>query len=340
MFDDRMWLIYAENPNLLGYSQPILDGTPVDFSQLLTYFVPPTTATGAPTGPVKSFAPMDDKLILFKEQTIYYIAGSGPDATGANSQYSSTPVFVASGVGCSNQKSIVLVPNGLMFQAGSKGIWLLKRDLSVEYVGKDVIGYADANVLSACLIPDTNEIKFTLDNGTTLMFDYLVGQWNVDTLNGKSATIYGGTHTFLTNSGSIYQQKSGSYVDGTVPVVVQFQTGFLNPTGLQGYQRAYKAYILGNFISGQTYTVGVAYDFNPAIVQTSTITPTNTIGSGSSVEQWQVNFGNTQCQSFQLTFTEISSGVAGAGLSLSGVDLVIGRKKTYPRNLSPKNRIG
>lgn len=340
MFDSRMWLVDAENPNLLWFSQPIIDDVPVDFSQLLTYFVPPTTSTGAPSGPVMALAPMDDKLILFKNQTIYYISGSGPDSTGNNNNYTPTPIFVAGGVGCSNQNSIVLIPQGLLFQAGSKGIWLLKRDLSIEYIGKDIISYESAKVLSACLIPNTNHVKLTLDSGITLLYDYLVGQWGVDTLNGKSATIYNGLHTFLSNTGSIYQENAGSYLDGTVPVVMQWQTGFLNPTGLQGYQRAYRAYVLGEYLSGQTYTMGIAYDFNPAIVQTSTVTPANTLGSGSSVEQWQINFQYTQCQSFQLTFNEISSGTAGAGLSLSGVDVVVGRKKSFPRNLGPKNRIG
>lgn len=341
MFDDRMWLIDSEDPNLLWYSKTILEGTPVEFSQLLTYFVPPTTATGAPTGPVTAFAPMDDKLILFKNQTIYYVNGTGPDNTGANSQYSPSPIFVISGVGCTNQNSIVLTPMGLMFQSTSKGLWLLKRDLSVDYIGKDVALYSSANVVSACLIQNTNQVRFTLNNGITLMYDYLEDAWVVNTNNGQSACIYQGLHTYLTTNGSIYQENPGSYLDGTVPVVMQFQTGFINPTSaIQGFQRMYYAYPLGTFLSGNTYTMGIAYDYNPAIVQTATINPTNTLGSGSMIEQWQIGFKQGQCQSFQLTFNEISSGLAGAGLSLSGVTLEYGKKKSYPRNIKPGNRTG
>lgn len=98
--------------------------------------------------------------------------------------------------------------------------------------------------------------------------------------------------------------------------------------------------ILGNFQSPHTYTMGIAYDYNPTIVQTATINPYNTIGSGSAVEQWRINFQRQQCQSFQLTFTEISSGTAGAGVMISGISLTYGRKKTYARNISPKNRTG
>lgn len=341
MFDDRMWLIDAEDQNLLWLSKTIIEGgVPVEFSGLLTYFVPPTTATGAPTGVVTAFAPMDDKLILFKNQTIYYINGTGPDSTGANSQYSFSPIFVTSGVGCINQNSIVLTPMGLIFQSNTKGIWLLKRDLSIDFVGKEVELYNSANILSACLIATANEVRFTLDNGITLLYDYLVGEWCVNTTNGKSACLYQGLHTYLTNTGSIFQETPGQYLDGTVPVVMKWTSGFINPTLIQGYQRVYWANILGNFFTGNTYTLGIGYDYDTAIVQTATVIPTNTIGSGSQVEPWQINFARTQCQSFQLTFTEISSGTAGAGLTLSNFNLVIGRKKTYPRNIKPTNRTG
>lgn len=86
--------------------------------------------------------------------------------------------------------------------------------------------------------------------------------------------------------------------------------------------------------------MGIAYDYNPAIVQTATINPYNSVGSGSQVEQWQVWFKQQQCQSIQLTFNEISSSTAGAGLIISGMSLTYGRKKTYARNIAPRNRTG
>jgi hypothetical protein len=309
-------------------------------SDLLTYFVPPNISGVQSTGGVKCLAAMDDKLIIFKKNTIFYINGTGPDNTGANSQYSA-PIFVSSAVGCSNPNSIVLVPNGLMFQS-DKGIWLLGRDLSVSYIGKDVQDFNTANVISALTVPATNEVRFTLDSSSqTLSYNFLVGQWSQFTnIPGISSTIYNNLHTQLQTSGSVSQETIAAYNDNGVPTTMGFTTGWIGLTGLEGFSKAYRMYILGKFYSPHTYTVGIAYDYNPAIVQTATISPTNTLGSGSFVEQWQVNFQKMSCQSFQLTFNEIASSSAGAGLSLSGIKLVYGAEKDYPRNIGATNITG
>jgi len=116
--------------------------------------------------------------------------------------------------------------------------------------------------------------------------------------------------------------------------------GWINLLGLEGYARAYKMYILGQFFSPHTYSIGIAYDYNPQVVQTAIINPTNTVGSGSIVEQWQVNFSQQTAQSFQLTFQETASSSAGHGLNLSGIKIVYGSKKDYPRNIGATNKTG
>lgn len=136
LFDTRLWLVDAEDPNLLWFSKQVIEATPVEMSDLFTMFVPPTTGAQGSTGPITAIEPMDDKLIIFKQNAIYYINGSGPDNTGANNQYSQ-PIFVTSTVGCPNQNSIVFMPQGLMFES-DKGIWLLDRSLGTSYIGADV----------------------------------------------------------------------------------------------------------------------------------------------------------------------------------------------------------
>lgn len=337
-FDTRVWAISAEDGNLLYFSKPLVESAPVEMSDLQTLYINPSIGAQGPTGIMKCIFPMDDKLIIFKQNAIYYINGTGPDSTGANSQYSE-PIFITSAVGCANKSSIVLTTQGLMFQS-SKGIWLLGRNLSTEYIGKDVEAFNSYTVLSAVCDPNTNQARFSLSNGQSIIYDYFVGEWDQANVGGIASTIYNNLHTYIDSSGNAFQETKGVYSDGSTATVMSFTTGWINLVNLQGYQRAYWANILGTFQSGNKYTIGIAYDYNPAIVQTATIIPTNTIGSGSQVEQWQINFQRQQCQSFQLTFNEISSGSAGAGLIISGIDLVYGKKKTYPRNIRPANRTG
>lgn len=338
LFDDRLWMIDAENKNQLWFSKQIIQNTPVEMSELFILFVSPTTASQVSTGLIKAIAPMDDKLIIFKAGAIYYINGTGPDNTGANSQYSQ-PIFINSGAGCSNQKSIVMTPNGLMFQS-DKGIWLLGRNLSVQYIGKDVEAFNSSIVTSALAIPTANQVKFCLNTGEVLMYDYFVGQWDTDNgIANVSSTIYKNLHTYIDSTGKTFQETPGKYFDGSTPVVMSFTTGFVDLAGLEGYKRVYRAYMLGTYLTSHNFTLGVAYDFDSTITQTINVTPDNT--QTNTPEQWQLNFNRQQCQSFQLTFTEIynaSAGSTGAGLTVSGFNLVAGVKKSAPQNIAPKHR--
>lgn len=339
-FDSRLWLIDAEDQNLLWFSKQVIENTPVEMSDLFTFYVAPNVGAEGPTGVMNCLAPMDDKLVIMKESALYYINGRGPDNTGAQNQYSD-PIFITSGIGCSNQNSIVLIPNGLMFQS-NKGIWLLGRDLSTQYIGKDVESIANTSVvLSAITIPGTNQVRFTMNTGKTLLYDYFVNEWGTFSgQSGISSCLYNNLHTYVSGSSSVYQETPGLYLDGTNPTLMSFTTGWLNLGGLQGYVRSYRAYLLGTYYSPHNFSLSVAYDYNQAITQVLNVNPTNTTGSGSTVEQWQLNFQNQQCQSFQLTFNEISSQSAGQGLTISGLDLVYGGKKQLPGNVPLGNRKG
>jgi len=358
LYDNRIFGINAENPNLLGYSKEIVQSTPLELSDFLTLYVPPTTSTKISTGPMKCLAPMDDKLIIFKKNAIYYINGIGPDSTGAQSQYSQ-PILITSTIGCSNQQSIVMSDIGLMFQS-DKGIWLLGRDLSTSYIGDDVQAFNGLRVLSAVSVPQSNQLRFTLEGGGQIVYDYFYKEWNeFRGISAISSTIYENLHSFIDQYGRVYQQTPGLYLDGSTPVLMSWKTGWLNLAGLQGYQRAYKMYMLSNYQSPHICTFGVAYNFNPNIAQLAKIYPDNfsqkwgvsstwgdygtTWGGNSTVEQWQINIEQQQCQSFQVSFNEYydpSYGlVAGAGLTMSGITVVAGVKKGWPGNVRAVNRV-
>ncbi len=335
LFDSRLWLIDAEDPNLLWFSKQVIEGTPVELSDLLTFFVPPTTGAEGPTGVMECIFPMDDKLLIFKKNAIYYINGSGPDNTGANNQYSQ-PIFITGGVGCSNQNSLCLIPNGVMFQS-SKGIWLLGRDLSIQYIGKDVEAYNQDVVTSAVAAPSTNQVRFHMKSGVTLMYDYFVNQWGTFSVSAQSATLYNGLHGYVSSQSAAFQETPGVYLDGTTPVQMSWTTGWINLAGLAGYKRIYRGYMLGNYQSGHSFQLGLAYDYNSAVYQTITVQPTNT--TPGSVEEWQLNFQDQQCQSFQMSFNEyVANSTSGAGLTVSGMNIVAGIKSSWAQNIPITNR--
>ena len=234
LFDDRVWGINAEDPNQLWYSKQVIENTPVEMSDLLTLYVPPSTAAQGSTGNMKCIFPMDDKLIIFKSNAIYFINGTGPDNTGANSQYSN-PIFVTSTVGTINQQSIVMTDNGIMFQS-DKGYWLLERSAQqAVYLGAAVEEFTlQGSANSALAIPETTQVRMTMSSGQTLMMDYFnQNQWGTfDNVPAISSTLYQNLHTYLDKYGNLYQETPGEYLDGTNPVLMGFQTGWINVGGI------------------------------------------------------------------------------------------------------------
>lgn len=349
LWDDRLWGIDSEDPNLLWYSKQVIEATPVEMSDLFTLFVAPTISVQGSTGNLKCLAPMDDKLVMFKKDAMYYINGTGPDNTGSNSQYSQ-PTFIAGTVGCDNQRSIALIPNGLMFQS-DKGIWLLDRSLGTTYIGAPVEDFTlTGTVLSAVSVPGTNQVRFTLDTGVVLMYDYFFGQWGtfVNTPS-VSSTIYNSLHTYIDSSGRVFQETPGKYLDGSNPVLQGFSTCWIKPGILQGFQRAYSMFLLGTYKSPHTLNIKIAYDYDGNPKQGVIVSPENFAapwgvdspwggdgvwGVSTDVENARIFFEQGKCESFQIQLDEVfdpSFGTAaGEGLTLSGLNLVIGTKKPYP----------
>ncbi len=347
LWQTRLFLVDAEDQNLIWFSKQVIENTPVEMSDLLTMYIAPTIGASGSTGPITALGAMDDKLIIFKKDAIYYVSGTGPDNTGANNLFTD-PIFITGVTGCTNQQSLIITPNGMMFQS-DKGIWLLDRSLGTTYIGAPVEPYAlSANVKSAVLVPGTNQVRFTLDSNITLMYDYFYSQWNTFTgLFGISSCIYNSLHTYLDSYGRVFQETPGQYLDGTLPTLISFTTGWLNLAGVSGYQRIYEFAFLGSYITPHFLDIRVGYDFADP-TQQSIIQPTNytgvygsdslygqtsPYGGPGSLEQWRIHTNTQKCQTFQITFKEVFnpaySNVAGQGFNLTALNCVIGTKSSY-----------
>lgn len=357
LFNNRLFLVDAEDRNLLWFSKQVIEATPVEMTDLLTLYIAPTTASQGSTGPITAIAPMDDKLVIFKQNALGYISGIGPDNTGSNSQYSDF-TLINSTVGCIDQQSIVFMPQGLMFQS-KKGIWLLGRDLSTTYIGAPVESLTTgATVQSAVNVPGQTQVRFTLDSGITLMYDYYYAQWgSFSNVPAVSSTIYQNLHTYIDSRNKVFQETPGVYLDNTSPVLMSFTTSWINLAGLQGFERLYYMLLLGTYISPFKLNTQIAYDYNPSNRQATVVTPDNqaanygvgTIYGGDPTWGGTPNVGGIEasgnvfearifnriqkCESFQVSINEVydpSYGIAaGAGLTLSGLSLIVGTKRGF-----------
>lgn len=357
LFDDRLWLIDAEDQNQLRYSKQVIEATPVEMSDLFSIYVAPSTGAQGSTGTLKCLFPMDDKLILFKKDAMYWINGTGPDNTGTSNQYSQ-PIFITSTVGCSNQNSIVMSDAGLMFQS-DKGIWLLPRGAgSPVYVGLPVRQFNQFAVNSAVSVPGTTQVRFTLENGVILMYDYFYGQWG--TFVGPyaiSSCLYSGLHTLIDKYGNVLQETPGVYLDNGNAVLLGFVTGPIHLAGIAGYQRLVEFIITASYISPHQLETSVAYDFG-AFSEQALVTPDNFAGNYGSdslygqgipyggkapLEQWRAQVQRQRCQSFQIAIQEkfdpSFSTMPGAGFTMSAITGWVGIKRAR-RPIRSANTVG
>lgn len=310
---NRMFVVDSTNPLTVWYSKQVVPTLPVEFCASLTMQIDPRG------GPVTALASLDDKLIVFKTGILFAVTGQGPDQTGAQNDFSDA-LFVSTDVGCSVPRSIVTTPLGIMFQS-AKGIYLLGRDLSVTYIGAEVETYNSQTVTSAQLMVDRTQVRFTISS-TILVYDYFVRQWSVFTNSaGVDATVWQNIYVFLESNGTANQELTVSYFDpGGIWIPTKLTTAWIQFAGLQGFQRVRRFHVLGDLVSAETLTVGVAYDFNPTIVQTTTI------AVSSGMFQFRVDLQRQKCKAIQITLQDSANGGVSEGASWSGLTFEVGVK--------------
>lgn len=304
-------------------------------------------------GPITALAFLADKYIIFTSRAIFYVAGQGPNNLGQQNDFTS-PEQIATDVGCSDQRSIVVTPAGLMFKS-SKGIYLLDNNMSLRYIGAEVEKYNNLEITAAKVITDANQVRFTTTSPICLVYNYLFGLWSTfDNHQSLSAEIVDGVYYYLRTSEELFKQNTNSFADGDSPITMKIETGWLSPSVIQSYARVYKLLILGDFKSTHLLKVSLAYDFKEAYTQTVTVDPsqfidatpyggtspygTGVYGGNGNLYQIRIDLTQQKCQAIKIKIEELQA-TAGEGLSLSAMTLQVGAK-TGVNKLPVANKFG
>jgi hypothetical protein len=283
-------------------------------------------------GDIVELASLDEKLIVFKKTSIYGVQGDGADAVGNNTTFS-LPYLINSPVGCTDPLSVVRIPDGIMFKS-SKGIYLLNRSLSVEYIGADVEKYNGEKVISANLIDAENKVKFTTSAGNILTYDFYYRVWYVESgLSFVSTSLLNGRLVGVFNTGKVWSNDPSTYLRDGAQYQMTIQTGWLKMSGLQSYARAYRLMLLGDYKDAHTVNFDVSYDYVEASAHSSSFTPVNVAGQPVQV---RVNFERQKCESVRLTFTDTSTGASGNSFTMTDLSILAGVKSGFNKVLPSK----
>jgi len=331
---DRIFCVDEENKNTVYFSRKMQPGYGLRFNTTVLYFVVNDNKTGF-NEKVTGLGSLDDKLIVFKNNSIYAVFGDGPNGLGQGTF--SDPKLISTDVGCRDARSIVNSSEGLYFMS-NKGLYLLDRSLQVSYVGAEIEDYNSLEVTGAVLLPKLNQLRFTTRTGVTLVYNYFYKGWSTfSNYESNHSVMWSGSYTHLKSTGLVNVENTG-YLDNSTPIQIRIVQSWLKASGIQHMQRMYRMMFIGDWKSSHNVTVNLSYDYENYAWDTYSIVPLSSDynrvdkpsltalynGANDGVYQYEIHLARQKCQSIR--FEIFDTDIVGESFTLTGLSLIIGIK--------------
>lgn len=262
---NRIFMAGGADDEVVTYSKQFVKnsglGVSLAFQRRISILAGPITAIGA----------MDDYIIVFKNPGIFWWSGNGPSASGVSDDFSNTEMLTPE-LGCVNPHSIVNTSDGIYFQS-QKGIYLLTRGLNLVPVGMGAQGYNAQTVVSAVMMPSTQQIRFGCVEDEALIYHYRImrqfaditaGQWTTFTNHAQlGACLWQGAYTYARADGTVWVETDG-YSDPDGPFFSVVKTAHIKAGHpLQAGQFRQIA-LLGEYQGPHNLQIDFAYDYRTA----------------------------------------------------------------------------
>lgn len=295
-------------PNEVRYSKLPLPNTALEFSDRLSIQLP------IGEDPITALGTLNDRLVIFTSQSIYMVAGDGPNNLGLGDFQE--PVRISSDVGASTG-ALAETPAGLFF-VSAKGIYLLNQNGQVLYVGSLVENYTqEHSYTSAVIRPNVNQILFFSETGDCLVFAYDFQQWSVFT-NHKTQSAFG---DYFVGESGLFVRSLNHYLDGNQPYGLRVKTGPIRLGALQERFQVRRGTILATWLAQHSLDVKFYIGRHGAPRDSFSITPENFLDTstwgddttwgnsspwgGTGVDyQFSIAPSEQYCQSFALEILE------------------------------------
>ena len=268
----RMFLAGGAIPeHQVWYSKLQFPGEACHFTDLCTVDLPPFV------GPVTALSYINETAVVFKAEGIFGLQGDGVDNTGTSGGFN--PQRVTADLGCTGTS--VVSPAGVMFTS-AKGIYQLDQSFNVTYVGAAVERFNGQTFVGGLVIPGTSQCLFLTSSGSSVMLDYVFGEWASWTLEGTSIVRYGTSYAMLRNNGSVLVRNPDVYLDGGSRYSFLLRTGAFRAStdgSLQGQARLRRFQILGEYVSTHRLRVRMYYDRDESPSETIVWDPSTVITS-------------------------------------------------------------
>lgn len=307
---NRLWAYEYGSVDTLWFTKEVREGYFPQFSDLLKVQLPRSN------GELMGVANLDDKIVVFKQNSVYVFIGDGPSETlvGDFSQAAS----ITQGIGCINSRSIVETPQGIFFQS-QEGIYVVDKSLAVQFIGQPLYK-SEGTIIGSAYDPALNRVFFL--STTDLWVYYMTtGTWHRWTVTNPVDIDYLDGALYLMTTTRILKLTDGTWQDNGQNYAQTIKLGQFQFSGIQGYQRVYRLLAQGRLTDAASGSITVQTFFDGS----STATDTHSIAQSATLTGTKVSLevrpSVQKCETMQV---QLSHTANNSGLTISAVTAEVG----------------
>lgn len=317
-FADRIAMVTPDKPSTVVFDRPSSYPVGTSFANGLEVDI------SGEGGDITALQDMDSCLYIFKNNAVFSLYGDPAGATGENSSLG-TPKILFSGIGCTDPRSAILTPKGILFKSG-KGFYMLARNQALSFIGEGPFSDLAVSCTGAAIAQNQYEVYFGHANSTAWVLNLDTMAWynwvtpevtrGLTVSNGQLLTI---------GDARIYKYNEASSTDTPSLAIPQdIQTGWIRMGHIRGFQRIRRVYMAGSVNQSCQLTVQVYTDYDPTIKQTFqwNLTATNPL-------QLDMHMSIQKCEAMRFRFY-----CDKGALTLSGGTIEIGIKQGTDKSRS------
>lgn len=304
IFNDRLWAANRDFRTELWPSKNLRPGRQPEF--VAEGVLDIDDAYGDITG----LANLDDKGVVFKRQSIYFVDGDG--LTDAGSGETHRYVQVAQDIGAI-PGSPICAAGGDIYFVSDRGIYSIARDGETRFVGAPVDQYLNQplvqtqeTIYDSAYHPSKNWVIFVTTN-YILIHDRTFGYWSRWTgLSGMRRILIVNNQIVLFKSdGTVWREGGTSQTtDQGTSYTAVIRSPWIRPANFDGQIRLYRGMCTATRTSGGatiTPTLTVYLDNSETPVQS--FTPASGIAGATALIQMEARPQRQNCSAFSLALT-------------------------------------
>ena len=250
-YGDRLWMVNADFRTELWFSKHIRPGHQPEFvGEFVIDF-------DDEFGDITGIAQLDDKLVVFKKNAIYLVAGDGPEDNGSGSLHSTARVSMDVGA--------IIGPPTLstgeeVFFVSERGIFSIDRSARVAWIGSPVDDFfCQPTVRTPIVVTDIvfsrakNEVRF-LYSGGQLVYDRKHQIWYRWTggLSGYALSAIVSGNQMLFKSDGALTENATSTTDAGTTYRGTIRSAWVRAGQFGTQMRLYRAFVTGAQVGTNT----------------------------------------------------------------------------------------